>query len=120
MASLVDSRLSASPTPPQLHPSSRPVDNASSFPDISPRAYSPPIKTTTNISTLPPALHSPASTPGLEIPGAFPREPREQASATGTSGQVQRQNITEPSLEQPNPPTAIPRHLCTSFFIVGC
>jgi hypothetical protein len=110
MASLFDSRPTASPTPPQFPPS-RPVDNASSFADVSPRAYSPPIKTTTNTSALPPAPHSADSTPGLEIPGSFPREP-----VTAASGQVQRQNVAEPSPEQANPPTAIPRHLCTSFF----
>ena len=124
MASLVDSRPTLSPTPPidTSHYPALPVDNPSSHPDINPGAYSPPIKTTTN--TLPPAPQSAASnpsSPGLEIPGAYPREPREGASAsTGATGPGQKQNIPEMSREQPNPPTAIPRHLCTPLSDVGC
>jgi hypothetical protein len=115
MASLVDSRPTASPTPPIVDYPAQPVDNASSYPDINPHTYSPPIKTTTN--TVPPAPQSAASnpsTPGLDIPGAYPREPREEAGAP-----TERQNIPETSQEQTSPPTAIPRYLCASFPTLG-
>ncbi|KAH9956273.1 hypothetical protein BC827DRAFT_1271047 [Russula dissimulans] len=91
MASLVDLRPSSSHTPP--------IETSQSS-----GTHSPPIiKTTTN--TLPPAPRlqpqAPASipsTPGLEIPGAFPREDSSTSTGafTDTSQPVPRQKASEP------------------------
>ena len=114
MASLVDFRPHPSHTPPIDTP---PVDNnAPPFTDISPRAYSPPIKTTTN--TNPQPTQTPASnpsTPGLEIPGAFPRE--QFTASAGTSVSTQKQTAPERSRTQSYPLPAVPKHLCKSSFL---
>jgi hypothetical protein len=87
MASLVDSRPNSSSTPP-IHYSASP-----SYPGT----YSPPIKTTTN--ALPPAPQSQPqmatsipTTPGLEIPGAFPREKNTISPETSGPGPAPRQS----------------------------
>ena len=86
MASLVDSRPNDPSTPPRA-------------------VHTPPIITTTNVFPSAPQIQPQAaasipSTPGLSIPGAFPREE--------STGLTPRKKAREASRSQSS-------HLCTSF-----
>jgi hypothetical protein len=91
--SLVDSH----PPIPQLSPLRVDIPHN---PDLSPGMHTPPIKTTTNTvphSTQPqsPAAASIPSTPGLDIPGAYPREESGTSARMSASTSAARQSASE-------------------------